>query len=224
MTKVKIDIKDLTEEDRQDLIAQIKRETELRQQRKKRDREEYEGLKEMAIRESFELLRMASQGLLDVKTTVFDNFADVLDLKASVYELTPEQMQRQESHTFTTIDGKVSIIIGSNTVDRWDETVDVGVEKVREYLKKLSIDAKSARLVDMITDLLKPNKDGALKANRVLDLSKKAHEIGEKELIEAVDLIREAYRPAKTSTFIKAKMKDDKGNDIYLPLSMSSLP
>ena len=134
MTKVKIDIKDLTEEDRQDLIAQIKRETELRQQRKKRDREEYEGLKEMAIRESFELLRMASQGLLDVKTTVFDNFADVLDLKASVYELTPEQMQRQESHTFTSIDGKVSIIIGSNTVDRWDESVVLGVENVREYL------------------------------------------------------------------------------------------
>ncbi len=223
--KEKIDIKNLTDKQRQELLADLKKEQDDKNEKKRQDRKDYEKLKDMSIRESFELLRGASTALLEVKKSVFDHFDDVLNLKQKIFELTDEQMSRQESHTFTSTDGKVSIIIGSNTVDRWDESVDVGVLKIKDYLKGLAVDEKTGVLVDMITDLLKPNKDGVLKSSRVLDLSKKANEIGDKALIEAVNLIREAYRPSKTSTYIKAKFKDEKGGkDVYLPLSMSALP
>jgi uncharacterized protein DUF3164 len=221
----KIDIKDLTEDQRQELLAELKKEQDAKNDKKRQDRQDYEGLKDMAIGESFLLLKGASQGLQDVKKVIFDNFDDVLNLKKVIFELTSEQMELQESHTFTSSDGKASIIIGSNTVDRWDESVDVGVLKVKEYLKGLAVDEKTGILVDYITDLLKPNKDGVLKSSRVLDLSKKANEIGDEKLIEAVNLIRDAYRPSKTSTYVKAKFKDEKsGKFLFLPLSMSALP
>jgi len=156
-----------------------------------------------------------------VREQVFNNFDDVLSLKQIVFSLTDEQMERQESHTFTSSDGQLSIIIGNNTVDRWDETVDVGITRVNEWLKSMAKDEESGKLVSFIHDMLKPNKDGVLKASRILDLSKKAAEFGDKKLIEAVELIREAYRPSKTSQYIKVKMKGDKGQDVYLPLSMS---
>lgn len=217
----KIDIKDLTEEQIQELTEQLKQKAAERANRRKQDKETYEELKNFAIKESFQLLSSLSKTIISVRERVFDNFADVLSLKQVAYELTDEQMEKQESHTFTSSDGQLSIIIGSNTVDRWDETVDVGIIRVNEWLKSMAKDEESGKLVSFITDMLKPNKDGVLKASRILDLSKKAAEFGDKKLIEAVDLIREAYRPSKTSQYIKVKMKGDNGQDIWLPLSMS---
>lgn len=223
MSEIKID--ELTEQQRNDLLAQLKKEEQAKAAKKRQDRKDYEDLKDMSVRESFELLRGASMGLLEVKKAVFDHLDDVLKLKQQIFGLTDMQMLKQESHTFTSTDGQVSVIIGSNTVDRWDESVDVGIMRVKEFLKTLAVDEKTGTLVDMITDLLKPNKEGVLKSSRVLDLSKKATELGDKELIEAVELIREAYRPSKTSTYIKVKYRDPKSkSDVFLPLSMSALP
>ncbi|MCK9452837.1 MAG: DUF3164 family protein [Bacteroidales bacterium] len=217
----KIDIKDLTQEQIKELTEQLKQKAAEQANRRKQDKETYEELKNLAIKESFQLLSSLSKTIRSVRERVFDNFADVLELKKIAYELTDEQMEKQESHTFTSSDGQLSIIIGSNTVDRWDETVDVGIIKVNEWLQSMAIDEESGKLVSFITDMLKPNKDGVLKANRILDLSKKAAEFGDKKLIEAVDLIREAYRPSKTSQYIKVKMKGENGQDVWLPLSMS---
>jgi hypothetical protein len=218
-----IDIKDLTPEQRESLLNQLKTDMEQQALRKKRERDTYEELKSMAITDSFDLLVKASQLLIDTKEQVFQNFSDILSLKKGVFNLTDEQMDRQESHSFTTQDGKITIILGANTIDKWDETVDVGVLMVKDYLKTLAKDEASGHLVGMITDLLKPNKDGVLKANRVLDLAKKASEIGDAKLIEAVEIIRNAYRPTKTSTYIKARFKNEKNEDVYLPLSISSI-
>lgn len=224
MENQKISIKNLSPEERKQLLEDLRQEEESKKKEQRENRKAYEELKNMAINESFGLLASVSKALLEVKESVFDNFKEVLDLKQMAYDLTDEQMAKQESHTFTSTDGKRSIIIGSNVVDRWDETVDVGINKVKEYLKKLAANEESARLVSYISDLMKPNKDGHLKANRILDLSRKADEHGDKELIEAVSLIREAYRPVKTSTYIKVKYKDEKGKEQFLPLSMSALP
>lgn len=217
----KIDIKDLTEKQIKELTEQLKQKAAQEAARRRQDKETYEELKNLAIKESFQLLSSLSKTIMSVRERVFDNFHDVLQLKKIAYELTDEQMEKQESHTFTSSDGQLSIIIGSNTVDRWDETVDVGIVKVNEWLQSMAKDEASGKLVSFITDMLKPNKDGVLKANRILDLSKKAAEFGDIKLIEAVDLIREAYRPAKTSQYIKVKMKGENNEDVWLPLSMS---
>lgn len=217
----KIDIKNLTEEQIKELTEQLKQNAVELAQRKRQDKETYEELKNLSIRDSFTLLLSLSKTIKQVREQVFNNFEDVLQLKKIAYELTDEQLEKQESHTFTSSDGQISIIIGSNTVDRWDETVDVGIIRVKEWLQSMAKDEESGRLVSFITYMLKPNKDGVLKASRVLDLSKKASEFGDKKLIEAVGLIRDAYRPSKTSQYIKVKMKGDKGQDVWLPLSMS---
>ncbi|MGE4589831.1 MAG: DUF3164 family protein [Acidaminococcaceae bacterium] len=216
-----INLDQLTPQQIEDLTKKLKEKQQLEADKRRRDREAYEELKDMAIRESFQLLNNLSKMIMEVREQVFNNFDDVLSLKQIVFSLTDEQMERQESHTFTSSDGQLSIIIGNNTVDRWDETVDVGITRVNEWLKSMAKDEESGKLVSFIHDMLKPNKDGVLKASRILDLSKKAAEFGDKKLIEAVELIREAYRPSKTSQYIKVKMKGDKGQDVYLPLSMS---
>lgn len=218
-----MNIEQLTPEQKASLKAQLEAEERAEKDRKRMERNTYEDLRNAQVLSTFKQLQKISSELELAKQRVFDEFSALLKMKQELFELTEEQMLSQGSHTFTSADGDVSVVIGHNVIDRWDETVSVGVERVNEWLKGLARDENSSMLVGMIRDLMKPNKEGVLKANRILDLSKKAAEIGDKDLIEAVDLIRDAYRPAKTSTYVKAKFKDDNGQTRWLPLGMSAV-
>ena len=218
-----IDLSKLSPEEKAAIREEILAEERADKDQQKKEKETYEQIKDLQVRATFKELQKVSDLLTVNKEKVFDDFKTILRMKKELYHLSDEKMAVQQSHTFTTHDGSMSIIIGHNIIDRWNETVSVGIGKINEWLTKLAKDDESAKLVGFIRDLMKPNKEGALKANRVLDLSKKAAEIGDKELIIAVDLIRDAYRPERTSTFIKAKYKDDDGRDQFLALSMSAV-
>ncbi|MBW7848362.1 MAG: DUF3164 family protein [Bacteroidales bacterium] len=218
-----MDTRNLTPEQKRRLLAELEAELKAEDQRKLREKKNYEDLRDKTVQQVFKKLEKLSETLLKVKSEAFDNFETILQLKKELFQVGADRWQTQQSHTFTTDDGSLSIIIGHNVIDRWDETVSAGVEMVNAWLGTLAKDDESAVLVDMVRDLLKPNKEGQLKANRVLELAKKADEIGNAELKEGVRIIRDAYRPAKTSTFLKAKFKDELGRDQWLPLSMSAV-
>lgn len=213
----------LTEEQKLAIYQEMQAKEKARKDNEKKQRQTYEQVKDAQVKATFAKLQTVSSMLQLNKDEIFKEFQTILDMKKELYKLTEEEMLTQQSHTFTTTDGDVSIIIGNNIIDRWNETVSVGIEKVNLWLGQLAKDEKSAVLVDIIRDLMKPNKEGVLKANRILDLSKKASEIGDQELIEAVDMIRDSYRPVKTSTYIKAKYRDETGRDQFLALSMSAV-
>ncbi len=218
-----MNLKNMTAEQKEKLLLQLEKEKRAEEQRIKRERDGYERTRDATTRKVFKKLKRLSEVLLAGKNEAFTAYDEVLELKKQIYGLSDERWLTQQSHTFTTTDGQISVVIGHNVIDRWDETVSAGIEKVNKFLGTLAKDDDSAVLVEMIRDLLKPNKDGQLKAARVLDLAKRADEIGNGELKEGVRIIRDAYRPARTSTFLKAKYKDELGKDVYLPLSMSAV-
>jgi hypothetical protein len=153
------------------------------------------------------------------KARVFNSFEKALELKKEVYNV----KENQQSHTFTTEDGKRGITIGHRLVDRYDETATAGVAKIKEYIKSLAKDDDSAALVETILNLLKPNKDGELKASRVLELEKLANKVNDPEFTDGLHIIKEAYRPTKTCQFVMVKYKDYNGAEKTLPLSMSAI-
>ncbi|MCL2246196.1 MAG: DUF3164 family protein, partial [Lentimicrobiaceae bacterium] len=69
----------------------------------------------------------------------------------------------------------------------------------------------------------KPNKDGVLKASRVLELEKLANRVNNPEFTDGLRIIKEAYKPMKTCQFVSVKYKDETGNEKTLPLSMSAI-
>lgn len=219
----KINLAALSPAEREQLMLQLNEERKRDEARQQAEREAYDSMKDEAVRKAFGTVLEASERLAEAKEKIFNEFEQIMKLKKDLFKLSDEQMLTQGSHTFTSEDGQMSIIIGSNIIDRWDETVSVGIRLVNDWLATLAKDEKSAQLVEFVRALLKPNKDGVLKASRVLDLSKNAAKIGDAELIKAVGIIRDAYRPAKTSTYVKAKFKDEMGNDIFVPLSMSAV-
>jgi hypothetical protein len=218
-----IDLKTLTPEQKEELKQQMIAEEKAEKEAAKKLKADYESLKNSQVNETFSMLRDVSGALYAAKGTVFDQFKALLSMKQELYGLSDEAMGLQQSHTFTSEDGKVSIIIGSNVIDDWSDDLPVGIGRVTAWIDKLAYDARTEQMVGIIKDLLKPNKDGILKANRILDLAKKADEIGDKELIDAVNFIRDQYKPRKTSTYVKAKYLDDNQVWQWLPLSMSAV-
>lgn len=215
-----IDFTKLSSEQKKQLREQMEAEQRAEKEAAIKMRADYEQLKNEQVLASFKRLQNVSSALTEEKVDVYNQFGSLLAMKKELYKLTEAQMDMQQSHTFTSADGRISIIIGSNVIDRWSDDVNVGIERVNAWIDSKIADPKDRGTVRA---LMKTNSEGVLKASRILDLAKHANERGDKELIEAVDFIRDQYRPEKTSTYVKAKYKDDNQKWQWLALSMSAV-
>ena len=214
-----ININNLSAEDRKTLMAQLNDEQKKEKQRKREDRETYRQLINDTIPELFlKQLQYASEVLTDCKRKVFAETQTLVDLKISIYGVKNDQ----QSHTFTTTDGQYTVTIGHRVNDGWDDTVSIGVTKVKEFLGTLATDEKSARLIKTILKLLKPDRKGVLRASRVIELANLAEELDNPDFSEGMRIIQEAYRPMKSVDFIEASWRDEHGKIHAVPLSISA--
>jgi hypothetical protein len=217
-----MDINNLSNEELAAIEAQLKERKKVEKEKELQDRETLKQLQHEFVEVFFPKLVQVAESLTLSKEEIFDGIRDVLALKKSVYKMSDEAWEKQQTHTFSTQKFDKTIIVGYNVVDGWDQDLAAsGVDGVNKWLSG-KLNESNAELVEMIRDLLRPNKDGILKANRVLELYNRAVKIGDEELIRHVGKIQEAYIPQKTTAFVKAKYKGENGQDIWLNLSMSN--
>jgi hypothetical protein len=216
--KMSVDIKTLSAEDRAALLADLQKEQEAEQEQKKQERERYKELTNATVTESIKRLMNMSSELSQLKASIFNSFATLLQMKAELFGI----KEGQQSHDFTNKDG-MTISIGSRIIEGWDDTVESGISIVNKYLEGLATDDKSAKLVNMIYRLLKKDAKGNLKGNRVLELQKLADELDDTTFTEGVNIIRTAYRPFRSAFFIEAYCKDNMGKKQSVPLSITSV-
>lgn len=209
-----VDLKNLTTEQKKALFEEIKKEEREKEKRKAEARETYKNLVAETVERNFKKLEGVSEMLSQVKKAVYEDFKTALEMKAELFGV----KENQQTHTFTTAEG-VTITIGHRVTDNFDDTVHAGIEKVKGYISKVTAGEK-AELEELINLLLKKDKNGNLKASRVLELERIAEKINDEELKDGVQIIKEAYKPTKTSTFIEAYYKDEQGKKVYLPLSI----
>ncbi|NDV97647.1 DUF3164 family protein [Dysgonomonas sp. 521] len=185
----------------------------------KQERETYKEMKDATIRTNFELLCQISEGIMMAKKTVFGNMETLIDMKDELYKTKSDR----QSDTFSTEDGEISIKLGNRINEGWADTVDIGIQKVKDHLKTLAKDENSANLVETVMNLLAKDRKGNLKANKVLELERLAVKSGDENFIDGINIIKEAYRPAPSCQFIEVRFKDDEGKERSLPLSMSAI-
>lgn len=205
------------EEQAQFAAFKEEQEKHARQQRRKENREMYAQLVDEQVACAIPELLNLSEQIKTVKQATFENFRTVLDIKADVMSMSRDG---QHSHTFTTSDGKMRITLGSNTVDAYRDTVEDGIEMVRQYIESMAKDENSRTLVNAVLRLLARDQKGTLKASRVLQLRKMADDSGDETFQEGVRIIEESYQPAETKQYIRAEYKDEKGWHI-IPLSVT---
>lgn len=214
-----MDITKMTAAERAELKAQLEAEERAEKQKREESIAAYKSSVDEFCRSKFSRLQALSEEMRRLKEEVFGDAETLIALKDELFRTKSDR----HSNQFTTSDGKITVALGYRTNDGWDDTVNVGVDKVKTFIKSLAKDEDSAALTEMVMNLLAKDRKGNLKASRVLQLREIARKSGYPQLIEATDIIQNAYRPVDTCQFISVSYKDDKGVKQTLPLSLAAM-
>lgn len=212
-----IDITKLSPEALNKLQKQIEERNKKEEERIQSERETYKKLRDEAIVKHFIKLQTISNALIEVKKEVFDGFDTIIAMKDELFNTKSDR----QSDTLTTDDGQISIKLGNRVNDGWADEAEVGITKVKEYLKTLAKDENSADLLDTVMKLIAKDRKGNLKASKVLQLEQLAQKKNDPQFTEAIKIIQQSYRPTPSCQFIEVKYKDNQGKERSLPLSMS---
>lgn len=195
---------------------QIREELARRAKAKETQNQAYKDLVLESLPAVHQKLQTLSENIAKTKAEVYADLRALVGLKFGAYDVKSDQ----QSHTFS--DDKCTITIGYNVNAGYDDTVFMGVAKVREFISAQVKDEATAKLVNQINRLLKINKDGNLDPKRIMELRQMANEYNDANLIEGVQIIEDAYQPKRSSWFIKASFKNEQGIEQHLPLSIAS--
>lgn len=185
---------------------------------RKKNLNTYNAMIDEQVNETIPELQSVSEQLSMVKKAVFDNFQSLLDMKKDVMKITKDG---QRSHTFTNSDGNFRIILGCHVLDNYKDTVQDGIDMVKEYITSLAESDETKSLVDMVLKLLSKDQKGNLKASRVLQLRQIAEQVNNEKFTEGVEIIMNSYAPTPSKKFIQAFAKNDKGEWEAIPLSLT---
>lgn len=212
-----INLSQLSAEQRREMLAQLKAQEEAEKRQREADISTYKALVSQTVEDNFPVLQAVSSELAAQKRSIRNAFATVVDLKSSLYGV----KDGQRSHQFINSEGTRRITIGFNVIDNYDDTVDAGIAKVKEYISSLARDEQSKILVETVLKLLSKDSKGTLKASRVLQLQQMAEKSGNADFIEGVRIIRDAYRPIESKSYVRAEYKSDSGAWVSVPLGMT---
>ncbi|MBQ4126636.1 MAG: DUF3164 family protein [Alistipes sp.] len=214
-----MDLSNMTAAERAQLKAQLEAEERAEIQKRQESIDAYKQSVDEFCKDVFGRMQKVSELMRAEKERTFFAANILIEMKEQLYKT----KQDRHSNQFTTSDGKYTVALGYRTNDGWDDTVDVGIAKVKEYLRSLAATEDGAKAVDIILKLLAKDKKGNLKASAMIQLEQEAAKIGDATFIEGVQIIRDAYRPVDTCQFISVSYKDDNGVKHTLPLSLSSM-
>ena len=214
-----MDVTRLTPAQRAELKAQLEAEERAEKQKRQDDIDAYKQCVDEFCQDVFGRMKMISELMRLETERVFANANTLIQEKERLYDT----KQDRHSNQFTTSDGKVTVALGYRTNDGWDDTVNVGIAKVKEYLKSLTSTEEGAKAVDIILKLLSKDKKGNLKASSMIQLEQLAAKNGNPLFIEGVQIIRDSYRPVDSCQFISVSYKDENGVKHVLPLSLAAM-
>lgn len=214
-----IDITQLTDEQKKALQNQLKADEKAKKDKKAQDLKALEELAEESVPKSFDLLKQASETLINAKAQIFRNFENYLKLKIETMGI---RAKSQQSHTIT--HGKHSIKLGYRITDGYTDDAGYGLEMVHRFLGSLAKDDNSQKLVNSLLRLLQRNSKGDLDSKKVLELKQIAdRDFPDTDFSKGMDIIQNSYKPKMSKWFIEAWEIDGVGIERSLQLSMTSV-
>ncbi|CAK7045216.1 MAG: hypothetical protein BACC_01235 [Bacteroides sp.] len=214
-----MDYEKLTEKEKAELRAKLEAEDKAKKQKQQEDRETYKTLTDKFVTSNIKKLQNLSSQMMQVKQEVFRDADLLINMKDELFKTKVDR----RSNTFTTQDGLMSITLGNRVNEGWDDTVNAGIAKVKDYLASLAKDDDTAALVETVMGLLAKDRKGNLKASKVLELEKLAQKKQDEMFLDGIAIIRAAYRPEPSCQFIEVTLKDENCNEIKLPLSLAAM-
>lgn len=212
-----MDITKLSAAERAALKAEIQQQELAEKEKREQEISTWKSLVDETVKSCFPRLIGISEKLQKNKSDIREMFRKAIELKQGIYGV----KETQKSHQFMDADGQFRITLGVNVIDNYDDTVETGIQIVKDYMGTLAKDDNSRLLVGTIMRLLAKDQKGTLKASRVLQLQQMAEQCGDPDFLEGVRIIRHAYSPVDSKTYIKAEYRDENGSWVNVPLGMT---
>lgn len=212
------DLDTLTVEELDKLEQTIAAKKLAEKQRRDQEIASYKDLVKKNVGDQIISLQEVSSMLSLAKANVFGSFATLIAMKQELFGA----KSGQQSHSFSDDNGN-TVTLGYRVIERFDDTLDMGISLVNKYLESLSTDEKSTRLVKMINRLLKKDAKGNLRASRVVELQNIADEENDETLTRGVEIIRKSYKPVRSAIFVEAETTDETGKKQSIGLSITSV-
>lgn len=198
------------------------KERKAAEESRRQQRVELQTLTDNVMDEAFAKLIATSESLKKAKKEIMDTFETLIEMRKEIN--TTAGKSEQNSYNFSNSKGDRRIRIGYNLLDAYEDSVEEGIAKVKEYIRGLAKDTETQQIVDMVLKLLAKDNLGNLKASRVMQLSKIAKDSGNADFIEGVQIIQQAYRPIRSNVYIRcAERKNIEGVETWvdIPLGMT---
>lgn len=207
-----IDITQLSEEQRKDLVKQAK---EIAKQEKQQKAQEKALLKELengVVLENIDFFIDKRGALEDKIQILFGNIDAIIDLRAKVFG---NHKREQDSHTFTLDDGSASIKIGWNVRPTFNGTEAEGIVKIKQYMASLVGESENEKiLMEFLNIALKTDVQGNYNPQKVRELDRMRNRANSELFNEGMDIINEAILDIRTSRYAKGYKMIDTENGI----------
>lgn len=216
-----MNIENLSAEDKKTLMNQLAAEQRAAKKKKASDREALKSMIDETVASLAPKCADFGQQQVSMIDTVFKSFASVIALKKDVYGFD----EKQSSHTFTARDGSGSITIGYNEIIGFDSTVDVGLQKIHEFISSLSVDdANREKLQKIVSTLTKKNKKGELNPTKVIALSELKAEMDSDLFTEGVEIVEQSQFKTRTTMYVRGYYRKpaEDGREVTLTFSITA--
>lgn len=188
-----------------------------------RRKKEYETMRDKFLDTTFSKMFELSQAQLAFKSEAVKLGLEVHDKMYEAYGR--EKREGIDHYSLVSSDGLRKVTIERKHICAYDETVEVGIQLVRDVLRDKFAE-RSKKAYRMLESVLMKNKKGDYDEAMVAKLRKHAEEVdNDPRFIEALDIIGKAYKPTGTSQlYLRAYRKETAdGRWIDIPMNWSSM-
>lgn len=206
----KMDLKQLTTEERKELARQLKEEERKEKEALRCNKETLQQLTEEVIDNNIDFFIDSQQSVEVAILKLFEEVTTIIDVRVETFGI---EKKDQDSHTLTKSDGSASIKMGWNIKPTFNGTESAGIQKIKEFMSSLAGQTQNEKLLmEFLNIALKTDIQGNYNPKKVRELNTMRERANSELFNDGMDIINSALIDIRTSMYARGYKMVTKDN------------
>ncbi|WP_298978448.1 DUF3164 family protein [uncultured Psychrobacter sp.] len=175
-------------------------------------------LRDEQVKKMIQSAKLMRQSMQEMKSALFTDFRDFLDLSAAEYDT--EYGGKKGNVSLPSFDGKYKVKIAIQDHIVFDERLQVAQDLIHECISEWG--ASSAKeIMTLVNDAFQVDKEGKVSTSRVLGLRR--HNFEHPKWERAMEAIADAMQVTSSTEYMRFYERDEHGKYQQIPLDFSKV-
>lgn len=175
-------------------------------------------LRDEQVKKMIQSAKLMRQSMQEMKSALFTDFRDFLDLSAAEYDT--EYGGKKGNVSLPSFDGKYKVKIAIQDHIVFDERLQVAQNLIHECISEWG--ASSAKeIMTLVNDAFQVDKEGKVSTSRVLGLRR--HNFEHPKWERAMEAIADAMQVTSSTEYMRFYERDEHGKYQQIPLDFSKV-